>query len=422
MNHLNFLKRKLVFLLAFTFLACSSIVMAGPNDGLAEGEEPQGGGFSGPITPGAGWSCSSDVPPSFFWGAGEPTFADDGPFTFEGNFCVFVTDSFAPGDAFTIYDNGSPVGSTPLVPQGESQGCTDPQLDFEDPAFSSGVFAVGAGSHSITIEVIDNPFGNGQAFIKVEECPLGTGESRATFPVDKFFDDGNTTEVEVTLSCNTGLPLEQSSMISEGDGVVFVVTDFSDAELDCEVTETAGPGGYTLSYLADGQVNSPDSCVFEDVRFADERTCRIDNSLEEVEVEVTKVWIDENPQFNAQNVAGATWSCSNVAFPCEEGFINECDGGNLDFFGNPGEDSFFVFPDWESGTSCSITEVNLLESGIEVDDSECQGLLVFPGAGASCTIFNTRLFEGIPTLSQYGLGLLALLMLGMGFVAFRRMS
>ncbi len=246
-----------------------------------------------------------------------------------------------------------------------------------------------------------------------------TPPARATFLVNKTFDDGNTAEVEVTLSCNTGLPLEQSIDISEGDGVNFVVVDFNDGEMDCTVTETAGADGYSVSYF-DGTTASPDGCNFADVGHGNAFSCRIDNSLEEVEVEVTKVWIDENPQFNAQNVAGATWSCSNVAFPCELGFANGCDGGNLDFFGNPGEDSFFVFPDWESGTSCSITEVNLLESGIEVDDSECQGLVVFPGGGASCTIFNTRLFEGIPTLSQYGLGLLALLMLSVGLVGFRR--
>jgi hypothetical protein len=44
------------------------------------------------------------------------------------------------------------------------------------------------------------------------------------------------------------------------------------------------------------------------------------------------------------------------------------------------------------------------------------------GQDNSCTIYNTRLYEGIPTLSQYGLGILALVMLGMGFVAFRRYS
>ena len=45
---------------------------------------------------------------------------------------------------------------------------------------------------------------------------------------------------------------------------------------------------------------------------------------------------------------------------------------------------------------------------------------VHPGQGASCKFTNTVFFEGIPTLNQYGLAIMALLMLGVGFVGFRR--
>jgi hypothetical protein len=112
--------------------------------------------------------------------------------------------------------------------------------------------------------------------------------------------------------------------------------------------------------------------------------------------------------------------CQNVSDQCDGSVCNA--NGSLNFNGNPDTDSFFVLPDWEMGTLCSITEVNVFDGGVEIDDSDCQGLVVFPGQGASCTIFNTRLFEGIPTLSQYGLGILALMMLGFSFVAFRRFS
>jgi len=236
-------------------------------------------------------------------------------------------------------------------------------------------------------------------------CGAGVPPDEARFLTSKNFNDDNEAEVEVTLSCNTGLPLEQTTTIAEGDPVNFVIVDFEQGALDCEITEVV-PDGYSVVY------NGGAGCEFENL-FGGQYICNITNNLDQVEIEVTKVWIDENPQFAAQNVADATWSCSNVAFGQNNGL--------LQFFGNPGEDSFFVFPDWESGTTCSIVEVGLNESGVEVDDSECDGLVVLPGEGASCTIFNTRLFEGIPTLSQYGLGVLALLMLGVGFVAFRRL-
>jgi hypothetical protein len=47
---------------------------------------------------------------------------------------------------------------------------------------------------------------------------------------------------------------------------------------------------------------------------------------------------------------------------------------------------------------------------------------VYPGQGAVCKFTNTVFFEGIPTLNRYSLALLALLMLGIGAVGFRRFS
>jgi hypothetical protein len=137
-------------------------------------------------------------------------------------------------------------------------------------------------------------------------------------------------------------------------------------------------------------------------------------------VEVTKVWIDENPQFHAQNMADATWTCNNVSL--DGGPDNGNVAGNLQFFGNPGSDSFFVYPDWETGTDCEINEVSVGDSGVEIDDSNCDAILLFPGVPGSCTIFNTRLFEGIPTLGRHSLAILVLLMLGVGLIAFRRLA
>ena len=240
---------------------------------------------------------------------------------------------------------------------------------------------------------------------------------QARFLVTKDFNDNNEAEVEVTLSCNTGLPLEQTIGVSEGNPVNFVIGDFAQGELDCEVTEEV-PVGYEASY-DNGDTESDVSCSWVDL-IGGQYACTIDNDLLPSEVTVTKEWIDENPGFDAQNIAEAYWSCSNAAFCIGvAGGPGGC-SGYLDFYGNPDDDSFEVFPDWESGTTCNIVETTVFDGGVEIDDSDCQGIELFPGDSAECTIVNTRLYEGIPTLSQYGLGLLALMMLGMGFVAVRR--
>lgn len=233
----------------------------------------------------------------------------------------------------------------------------------------------------------------------------------ARFRVTKDFTDNNDAEVAITLSCNTGLPLEQHWNLSEDNPVNFVVGDFEQGALNCTVSEDGDLAGYTASYN-DGSP-SDENCSWTGA-FGSQYFCNITNTLQPSEVEVNKVWIDENPSFNPVNYAEAEWDCSNVA--------QGSDDGTLEFYGNPAADYFSVYPDWESGTTCSVTELFLADGGVEVDSSECATVVLYPGESASCTIYNTRLYEGIPTLSQYGLAILSMLMLGIGLFAFRRFA
>ena len=52
----------------------------------------------------------------------------------------------------------------------------------------------------------------------------------------------------------------------------------------------------------------------------------------------------------------------------------------------------------------------------------CSAQDVSSAEEVSCTFENTLFFEGIPTLSQYGLAILVLLTLGVGMVGFRRFA
>ena len=275
---------------------------------------------------------------------------------------------------------------------------------------------VGESNHSVGVESDAGQFGTqvdfGNDFSYTEEGRLLTpggdvdpDNSIARFAVDKFFDDDNPAEVEVSIACNTGLPLQQTTSIAEGDGVVFVVRDFNDGELNCSITETGGPEGYQSFYSADGGFTFPsmDSCDYEEVAIGEANSCLIENELQRVLVEVTKWWADDNPQFNGVNYAAAEYDCENEQFDAQA-------FGTLEFLGDGAVDGFFIFPHWNGTTSCDIDEL-LVENGIEFDDSECQDLVVTPGNGASCRIFNTRIYEGIPTMSPVGLAVLSMLIL-----------
>jgi hypothetical protein len=268
-------------------------------------------------------------------------------------------------------------------------------------------------------------------------------QSRATFEVNKDFTDDNPSGVEVTISCNTGLPLEQSKVITEGAGVEFVVVDFDDGELDCEITEES-LAGYDAVYF-DGTTNSSTSCEFLDVGFESEFSCSITNTPGPVEVEITKDWVFEgssDPQGIDQRYELTLFCDAEIVGGFSLGATQEAPSGNgpgcglfvtqeapqgiifVDWckaFEGEGPDNFTaeVIPEFPD-SHCFVIE-RLFDDAVEVDNG-CQDITVSAGVGASCTITNTVFFEGIPALNQYGLALLALLMLGVGFVGFRRFA
>ncbi|MDH3522994.1 MAG: hypothetical protein OES32_05345, partial [Acidobacteriota bacterium] len=143
---------------------------SGANGGRA-GERAAAGTRAGPtpIVIGAGWTATTAVPPAFFWIGTPPVLSPDGPFTFDGEACVSVTDDFLKGDQFRLLDNGQELGTTPLVPVDASSLPVGPDAAYADPTYSSGTFEVGEGSHAIDVEIVPpNSFSSGQGYIRVD--------------------------------------------------------------------------------------------------------------------------------------------------------------------------------------------------------------------------------------------------------------
>jgi hypothetical protein len=267
----------------------------------------------------------------------------------------------------------------------------------------------------------------------------GEGENAMFTVTKRFMDQNNIRNVRFILSCNTGLPLEQAITVQprptgyEDFEVTFVVGDFESGALDCTLREQV-PNGYEASYSCDGESScsagtpSPvdpyftGPCAFTDVEQGDENLCFIRNYVRPVDVEVTKLWIDENEQFQGPTNAQMVWACVNarssgddLSLGTEEGFLS---------FQLPEQtEPFSVYPNFDPAqpTVCTVMEeFPGFDSDIEADDSDCDGLEVSLGSDAACTVTNTRLYPGIPTLSDYGKLLLVLLMLSVGLIGVRR--
>ena len=238
-------------------------------------------------------------------------------------------------------------------------------------------------------------------------------QGTARFLVTKTFSDGSEGDVEVTLTCNSGLPLEQSFTISGGGpGVTFVVTDLPDSGADCEVTEAGGHDNYT------SVMNGGVGCEWAGVT-GGFRSCRIVNEANPATYTVTKDWVIQDERLNEVDYS------VDVSIVCDSDILAV--GGVSTYVGSSttvslsGADSVDVMVETLFGPANCYAEEDIVQSGVESEGSdECSGAELTAGGSAECVFTNTVFFEGIPTLSQYGMALMALLMLGVGFIGFRR--
>jgi hypothetical protein len=104
-------------------------------------------------------------------GACEPTvnpvaeMTSSPPWTFSGPAIVTLTDLFARGDRFALFDNNVLLGDTSVPVNDGAVTCPtagvgdDILACLANPTYSHGVFDLVAGAHSLTIEVIQNAEG-----------------------------------------------------------------------------------------------------------------------------------------------------------------------------------------------------------------------------------------------------------------------
>jgi hypothetical protein len=244
----------------------------------------------------------------------------------------------------------------------------------------------------------------------------------ANFSVIKTFEDGNLAEVEVSLDCNTGLILDQDKVISPwysgeiNNQVTFVVTELGQTAASCTVFESDAPAGYTPEYtvLAGVGTADEDGCHFEDVVIGTNVLCGVTNRVDPVDVVIVKEWVGLND--DEELIAAISLQCENV-IPADAQsqwveIVSSDDGDGEVIVAS-------VKPSSDGSTFCEVEEQNY-SSAVEVSGCEGQFTVSVGQSGAGCTLINSVFYEGIPTLNQYGIALLALLMLGMGFVGFRR--
>jgi hypothetical protein len=288
--------------------------------------------------------------------------------------------------------------------------------------------------------------------VMTSSCEQTTpAEGSAVLAIQKVFADGNDeTDVTLTLECSSGsyAPTQVTVTADVGLNHAFVVNQIPLVEgdgVDCTVVEQP-IAGYSAQYRCptvdsmsatdpscepDGGAVPEDNfaCVWTNVQAGDSNNCLIVNDPLPVEVAVTKVWDVSNMGGDYVSRAAA------IEIGCNAEILNaSSEEGNWsyrNFYLSDGDYTdgmatvtVQVIPGYPS-SECYAVESNV-DSAVEVT-SDCgteagPAMEVSAGSGDSCTITNTLFFEAIPALNQYGLALMALLMMGIGLVGFRRFA
>ena len=268
---------------------------------------------------------------------------------------------------------------------------------------------------------------NGLAAADSGSVSFNLATTNTIFRVTKDFSDQNPAPVDVYIKCDAGLPLENSFTLVDGGSVDFSVRSYTPGQLDCTVWEEPVPGGYTPDYVAGATTgigitsDDEDGCYFNEVQ-SGVFTCDITNDPDPGMFTVNKTWVLDEDNAGAVNEnVDVTISCdqeiltNGAVFDAQSGYWTLsgtiADGGSL---------TAEVVTSYDDPANCMGEEV-LADSFVESYD-DCQMQEVPVGSDIQCTFVNTVFFEGVPTLSQYGVALMALLMLGVGLVGFRRFA
>ena len=173
----------------------------------------------------------------------------------------------------------------------------------------------------------------------------------------------------------------------------------------CRLTPQRLPG-HELGFLGDGgsqfEAEAP-GCTFSNVRRGHSNFCQIRVEDQETTLTVFKDWIGTSERE----------SDSRISLDCGNGRNYPRLAINTD---KPG--AWMLTVDRDDGFLCSVSERE--GDGYIADISDCQDLLILPGADEECTIVNTKVVKMIEMLNRYGLVAMILVFMAVGGIAARR--
>ena len=230
-------------------------------------------------------------------------------------------------------------------------------------------------------------------------------EEIALFTIDLKGHGTELPDLDITLGCDFDKPIRLNLAVSAEQSRTVTVPAPAERGMTCTLTPQPFPGR-EYSFRGDGgsQFELDDSaCRFTGVRRGHHNFCQIEIETRETTLTVFKHWIGTSRK--EEDV--------QIALDCGPGPGLRPRSVNS---GKPVTWSFDTVA--EEGVRCSVAEQ---QSDSYVQDvSDCQDLLISPGAEEECTIVNTKVVKMIEMLNRYGLVLMILAFMVVGMFAARR--
>ena len=227
-----------------------------------------------------------------------------------------------------------------------------------------------------------------------------------TFPTaDIVAGGGDAGTPDITITCNAGLPLSQTAPV----GTTFTVTQLSAGDVCTVALASDVDDGYEATGYS-----CPNGTVLADMAGC-EYTMGVASAAWPTTVQVAASPVEFSVDVD--------WDISEDADPgIGAGATVEmvCSGQNFTSTTLPAGPMVTMPVTLTGVIPPAKCYAELTNVGSAVDADSCGDTVLVGEGDAACDITATAFYEGIPTLSQYGLAIMVLLMLGVGFVGFRR--
>ena len=261
---------------------------------------------------------------------------------------------------------------------GTGEGCSGGGGGGGYSGGDAGWVAGGGGSYAAGINstaLIGVSTGDGSVVIELLE-----GEARATFHVIKAFTDNNRSSVEVTLSCDTGLPLEQtkSSWIPIPTKTAWILWSWTTTTVNwtASLLKPRYPDTPPPTPIAVKAETGRTAVSTTTWNLSADHSCVVVNDLLTRSGSMSgrsgSTTIRNSTPSTTHGRAG-TAQVSTIILVTHLSFFG-CEGeicGSLSFYGADSTDSFYVYPNWQGTTYCWVDE-RVFESGVESTDN-CGG-------------------------------------------------